>query len=612
MKFLQRFRQLFGEVANPAGPRFIISGDYLIRVPIPQYDSRRPFRILNYLESRSLLKPGMLRRPRPISLSRLQQVHDPAYVQALQEPQAMEAVVGFRLDAATQDELLALQRLMCGGTLLAARNALKRQDIAVNLGGGLHHAARASGSGFCIFNDVALAIDHVRELGHDYPILVLDLDLHDGDGTRAIFADDPTVHTFSIHNKDLGQVAATASTSIALGADVDDTTYLEAVRGHLPRVMADFRPGLVFYLAGSDPCVDDRLGNWRITSDGMLQRDRFVMAQLRPPRGGVEIPTAILLAGGYGPTAWRHGAAFFSWLLSGDSRLDIPLEMELPVDHYRRLARHMRRPGLLPHERSPAQQNDWGLTEGDLGAVAGGTASGGGAAGLFLGLHTRHGLELALEKSGLMPRLRKRGFSQLGLELDLSDPLGHTMRIVSGHREPVVVVEIKLRVERKQYPQGHDLLVVEWLLIQDARRESDPDVRLLLPGQRHRGMGLLRDMAAVLIVAAEQLDLDGVVFTPSHYHLARLARVQGRFPDPADEARYLAMEKAVKGMRLQEASIAVADGRVRDAGTGEVITWVPRQMIIPVTSSLREELHGDVFRQAVLRAGEDLDFQVDP
>ena len=109
----------------------------------------------------------------------------------------------------------------------------------------------------------------------------------------------------------------------------------------------------------------------------------------------------------------------------------------------------------------------------------------------------------------------------------------------------------------------------------------------------------------------ERLELDGVMFTPSHFHLARLARGQGRFPVPEDEARYLAMEKSVKGLRLQEASAAVTQGRVRSHDTGEIVTWIPRKMIIPVNASLRKELHGDEFSSAVARASRQLDFRLD-
>jgi len=612
MNIFDRLRQTIGLGINPAGPRFIIARDYQIRIPFPQYDRRRPFRILRYLERHHLLKPGMLRRPRPASLKRLHHVHDKSYLQSLQEPQAMEAILGFRIDAATQDQFLAFQRLMCGGTLLAARNALERHDIAINLGGGLHHAARDRGSGFCVFNDVAVAISHIRELDHDFPILVIDLDLHDGDGTRHIFADDPTVHTFSIHNHDLGDTTAVAATTVALGGGVDDDTYLAAVRTLLPPVVAAVKPGLVFYLAGSDPCVDDRLGDWRISSDGMGRRDRLVMDLVRPRPGQVDIPTVILLAGGYGPAAWRHGAAFFSWLLTGDSRLDIPLEMELPVDHYRRLARLMKHPGLLPGEQSAdsATMNDWGLTEADLGTAGAGTPVGSADAGLFLGLYSHHGLEMILEETGLLERLRRQGFQHLALELDLADPLGHTLRIVSGQRAPLVIMEVKLRVARGEMDPAPDLMVVEWLLLQDARVDDNRSGRPLLPGQDHPGMGLLRDMAAVLIVATEKLELDGMMFTPSQYHMAHLARGQGRFPDPADEARYLAIEKAVAGLRLQEASAAVAAGRVRDANSGKVIAWQPRPMIIPVKDALRSELHADAYRAAVTRHGRGLSYRL--
>ena len=238
----------------------------------------------------------------------------PPILHSLEDPGALTPVLGFRLDAREADRFLCFQRLTCGGTLRAARSALYRRQVMVNLGGGLHHAEADRGSGFCVFNDVAVAIRSLRRQGFDRPILVIDLDLHDGDGTRAIFADDATVHTFSIHNRDLGQANAVADTRLALGSGVEDRQYLEAVRGHLPPVFADFKPGLVFYLAGSDPGVDDKLGDWRITLDGLLARDRLVMELVRPFAGnGPTIPTVILLAGGYGPLAWRHGAALFSW-----------------------------------------------------------------------------------------------------------------------------------------------------------------------------------------------------------------------------------------------------------------------------------------------------------
>jgi acetoin utilization deacetylase AcuC-like enzyme len=594
---------------DPPGPRFVIHRGYHLKIRFAQYDARRPFRILAYLRKRGQLRRGMLRRPRAVSLKLLESVHTRKYIRSLADTGAMERIIGLSLDDGEQDRVIQFQRLLCGGTLLAAHVAVERAGVSVNLGGGLHHASRDHGSGFCLFNDVAVAIAHVRGRGHTFPILVIDLDLHDGDGTRAIFADDPTVHTFSIHNEDLGVVAATASTSIALGANVDDATYLAAVREHLPPVFAAVHPGLVFYLAGSDPAVEDRLGDWRITMEGMLERDRFVMNLVRPPRAATALPVVILTAGGYGPLAWRHGAAFFSWLLTGSSRLDIPLEIELPVDHYRRLARLMRHPHLLPDERNPASrrlpggpaaEDAWGLDEADLGG-----------AGVipdtrFLGVFSRHGLELALEEYGLLDRLRRMGFEGLKVDIDLEDPLGHTLTIRAGKHRPIVVLELKLRVER-QLVRNMVLLSVEWLLIQDARSTFELS-RPLLPGQKFPGLGLLRDTVAVLIVASERMDLDGLVFTPTHFHLACLAQPLARFADPVHQARFLALRRATRTLRLPEAARALETGRVRDADSAQPIGWVASPMVIPVTGRLKEYFAAGDYERRTEKAGEDIRF----
>jgi len=597
---------------GPSGPRFVIHERYQIDIPFTEYDSRRPFRILRYLRKRHLLRRGMLLRPRTVSLNRLQRVHDPDYLRSLENPGALEPIIGMPLDLKNQDRFLCFQRMMCGGTLKSAHNALKRNHVAVNLGGGLHHAGRQRGSGFCVFNDVAVAIAFLRDQGHDIPILVVDLDLHDGDGTREIFAADPTVHTFSIHNRDLGEVRAVASTSVALGTDVDDETYLKAVREHLPRVFSSFRPGLVFYLAGSDPSVDDRLGDWRITLEGMLERDRFVMDLVRRSGTTDAVPTVILLAGGYGPMAWRHGAGFFSWLVSGTSKLDIPLELELPVDHYRKLSRLMKhpqlliedRPGAASANRSADPSDNWGLNEQDLGG-----------AGMipdtrFLGIYSRHGIELALEESGLMERLRLRGFKALQVVIDLDDPMGHTLAIRAGKVDPQTVIEMKLRVNRRLL-SGKALLSVEWLLIQDTRTSFELS-RPLLPGQEFPGLGLLRDTAAVLVVVCERRDLDGLVFTPTHFHLARLARPMGTFSEPAYQARMLALQHAVRNLRLDEAAQAVENGLVVDVETGEPARWVPSPMIIPVAPVLREYFGSEEFDEKVETARREFHFRLTP
>lgn len=580
------------------GPRFIIHRRYQLDSPFPQYDARRPFRILSYLEKRGLLRKGMLRRPRPASIAQLELVHSRTYLRSMEAPGALEPILGVSLDARSQDRFLCFQRMVCGGTIRAARIALRRRDVAVNLGGGFHHASRSLGSGFCVFNDVALAVAALRDKGFKRPVLIIDLDLHDGDGTRAIFAEDPTVHTFSIHNKDLGQIAAVASTSVALGSDVDDATYLDAVRRHLPPVVEAFKPGLVFYLAGSDPGIDDRLGNWRVSLDGLLARDRLVMEAT----GG--LPRVILLAGGYGPRAWRHGAAFFSWLLTGNSDLDIPLELELPVGHYRKLTRLMKNPVLMPDEdleekgagtaAGKGGQDDWGLTEEDVGLPGQTTGS------RFLGLFSRYGVEMALEEYGLMDELRSLGFKELRVAVDLDDPLGHTIRVQTGGLKPRVVFENRLRVVRNGI-LGFDYLSIEWLLLQDARSSYEIG-RPLLPGQKYPGLGLLRDTAAVLVVLCERLELDGLLFTPSHFHLAARSRPLALNPDPLKEARFQAVMSLVKGLRLWEAAAIVDRGGIQDAASGEGLTWEPSPLVSPVSRRAKDHFEAREFTDQVQAA----------
>jgi acetoin utilization deacetylase AcuC-like enzyme len=183
-----------------------------------------------------------------------------------------------------------------GGTIAAARHALVR-GLAMNLAGGTHHAFPDHGEGFCVFNDVAVAIRLLRREGHLRRAAVVDLDVHQGNGTHAIFAGDGDVYTFSMHggrNYPFHKVAGTLDVELADGTGDDE--YLDALRSVLPRVLAESSPDLVVYIAGADPHEGDRLGRLRLTFDGLARRDAFVLDSCRE----VGIPVAITIGGGYG------------------------------------------------------------------------------------------------------------------------------------------------------------------------------------------------------------------------------------------------------------------------------------------------------------------------
>jgi hypothetical protein len=483
-----------------------------------------------------------------------------------------------------------------GGTLLATRHALRRNRATVNLGGGFHHARPEAGRGFCIFNDVTVAIRRARDDGFGGQILVVDLDLHDGNGTRAAFADDPSVYTFSIHNQTWDDEPAVASLSIELAGDVGEDEYLESLKTHLPDLLQELRPELVYYLAGTDPAIDDRLGNWQVTAAGMLERDRFVVSQIRRPGG--DTPLVILLAGGYGNETWRYSARFFAWLLTGHEPPEPPTTKEIALRKIRSAAR------LLGKEKVRADLGDdiFTLSEEDIHGELGRDAK----HTRLLGRFTSHEVELLLEWTGFMDRLRAKGFRDTVIELDLENPTGHTIRLFSDFHRSEILMELRLRIDRQTQP-GMELLEIAWLLLQNPRASFGAREQAL-PGQHHPGLGLLNDVMALLILVCDELRLDGILFVPSHYHLAATGKKYLRFLQPEDEAWYRALEEATSGLPLGRASQAIDDGRLSDTATGQTAKWRPTTMVLPISDRLHDLVEGEEFEQRVEQAGSTLRF----
>jgi acetoin utilization deacetylase AcuC-like enzyme len=575
---------------RPQRVPFVYSGRYVMEVGGIPHDPRRGENVLTFLAMEGLLRRGGLRWPREASIEALARIHTGDYLDSLLAPGGLLRIVGLRLSEADGDRLLGVQRAMVGGTLLATRLALASRRPAVNLGGGLHHAHADHGNGFCIFNDVAVAIADSRQRGFGAPVLVVDLDLHDGDGTRALFARDPSVYTYSVHNQDWDDAPAVASTAIPLGGEVGDEAYLATVRETLPEVISSFRPGLVYYLAGCDPAADDALGNWRITPAGMLARDRFVLSRLHRLAGGV--PLVIVLAGGYGSEAWRYSARAFAWLLSGGQTIEPPSSVEITLRRYRHLA-SLLGPADLTRE---GDDGDFQLSAEDLLPRAAAAAP----PNRFLGYYSTHGIELALERYGYLARLRTLGFHP-NLVFQLDHPAGQTLRIFGDDEQRELLVELRLRVDHRTVP-GLALLFVEWLLLQNPRAAFEAD-HPPLPGQQHPGLGLLQETTALLVLVCDRLGLDGVAFVPSHYHLAHQSERYLRFLEPADEGRFRALCGALRGLPLAAASRAVAEGRVVDADSGRPVEWQPTPMVLPVGERLKERVEGEDYeRQAAAAA----------
>lgn len=231
----------------------------------------------------------------PIPRQWLEAVHDPAYVEEVLSctvPAHKVRRIGFPVTQALSNRV---QRTS-GGTWLAARLALER-GYAANGAGGSHHALHDSGAGYCVFNDLAIAANRLIVEGAVRHILIVDLDVHQGDGTAALMAGEPAVTTFSMHCESNFPVRKARSTlDVGLPDKTGDDAYLEALAAHLPALAGQVRPDLILYQAGVDPHVDDKLGRLALSDEGLAARDRFVASLAR----SMGVPLASALGGGYG------------------------------------------------------------------------------------------------------------------------------------------------------------------------------------------------------------------------------------------------------------------------------------------------------------------------
>jgi len=221
-------------------------------------------------------------------------VHSPRYLKKLKAGKLSHAEM-LALELPYSPGLLQFTKLHVGGTIIAAEEAMEK-GMAAHLGGGFHHAFSDHGEGFCVFNDMAVAIEKLKHLGVIQRAMVVDCDVHQGNGTASIFSKKEYVFTFSIHQMDIYPAQKPESTlDIGLWSGEGDGEYLKALKSHFPRLYEEFQPDVVFYLAGADPYEKDQLGGLRLTLEGLKERDKIVIESARM----LKIPTVILLAGGY-------------------------------------------------------------------------------------------------------------------------------------------------------------------------------------------------------------------------------------------------------------------------------------------------------------------------
>jgi acetoin utilization deacetylase AcuC-like enzyme len=230
----------------------------------------------------------------PLPEAAILRTHTPTYWDKLRNnalSRKETRAIGFPM----RPDLVARGRVIAQGTLDCARYA-RRDGVALNVAGGTHHAFADHGEGFCVFNDIAIAINELLHTGEINRALVVDLDVHQGNGTARLFAEEPRVFTFSMHGaRNYPARKEKSDLDIGLPDRTGDDVYLESLFTHLPGLLDGFRPDMVFYLSGVDVLDTDKLGRLSMSLRGCKERDRFVLSTCRD-RG---LPVAVSMGGGY-------------------------------------------------------------------------------------------------------------------------------------------------------------------------------------------------------------------------------------------------------------------------------------------------------------------------
>lgn len=249
-------------------------------------------------------------RPKPLTDEDFRLVHTAAYLETLKDPNVWGQIFGLGKPPMKDGDphkavhkLLSEIRIKAGGTVEAARAALKR-GLAANLGAGYHHAYADHGDGYCAINDIAIAVRAMQGEGLAKKVLIVDVDLHQGNGTASIFQDDPDVFTFSIHAKEAYPKKKEKGSLDINISEANRDSYLERFQAGMHKALATFSPDLCIFVQGSDAYEKDAAAGsryLRLTLEQLKTRDEFVIDTMVDRN----IPIALVFAGGYGPEAWR-------------------------------------------------------------------------------------------------------------------------------------------------------------------------------------------------------------------------------------------------------------------------------------------------------------------
>lgn len=303
------FRNLFSKNKNV---HVVFSHDY---VSIPTTDSFQNYDVLRYkkirdkLVTEKLLKRQRILKPYMVAYEDIKLVHTESYINQIKDPMNVARILNLGYINPWDSYILEYFRVVTGGTILAAAYAFKSGGVVFNLGGGFHHAKPGKGAGFCLINDIAIAIQKMRKKKRGQKFVIIDLDYHQGDGNLVYFKDDEDVYTFSIHASSWETIEKKHNFDGLVKNDCSWQEYKSVLENNLKDICISFEPDLVFYNAGSDPYEKDTLCDMNLTRDEMLERNMYIFRKIQ----SLKIPLVVTAGGGYGPDSWE---IYFDFLKS--------------------------------------------------------------------------------------------------------------------------------------------------------------------------------------------------------------------------------------------------------------------------------------------------------
>jgi len=275
-------------------PKIVYCEEYRVDIGRHVFPTEKYRLIKEKLKSETGLTPQNFVSPKPATDKDILLVHTKDYLNKLKKG-TLSPMEEARLELPYSKELVKASYMCAGGTIEACRAAVK-EGIGIHLGGGFHHAFPDHGEGFCVFNDIAIGIKRLIKDGDIKKALVIDCDLHQGNGTADIFSNDKSVFTFSIHQENnYPFIKPKSDMDIGLKDRTKDREYLRYLEENIPKIISSFKPDLIVYVAGADPYNNDQIGNLALSIEGLAKRDKFVIDTAK----NYNVPVAIVLAGGY-------------------------------------------------------------------------------------------------------------------------------------------------------------------------------------------------------------------------------------------------------------------------------------------------------------------------